>query len=120
MLAEMFEAVMVSAALGCAALGCTARRGAGCAVLRGAVLCGAVLCSRWPPRSFHGMVVAPPHRLPSPPTTPPQGAVYLDGDLDAVRRCYMSHFPLPANPLSLIENGQAGGGGGSQLPSPWE
>ena len=35
------------------------------------------------------------------------GAVYLDGDLDAVRRCYIGHFPLPADPLSLLRQGGA-------------
>jgi hypothetical protein len=55
------------------------------------------------------------------------GAIYLDSDLEAVRRCYLSHFPLPADPLSLLQadgtggmpssNGSLSSAGSS---SPWE
>ena len=62
------------------------------------------------------------------------GAVYLDGDLDAVRRCYIGHFPLPADPLSLLRQGGAaaaaaalppdgaaeGSGAADEPPNPWE
>jgi len=60
------------------------------------------------------------------PTNPPmQGAIYLDGDLEAVRRCYTGHFPLPADPLSLLQPDGTGGipAASSSSPaanSPWE
>ena len=44
------------------------------------------------------------------------GAIYLDGDLDSVRHCYVQHFPLPADPLSLL---QADGTGGGTAGSSW-
>lgn len=61
---------------------------------------------------------------------PVQGAVYLDGDLDAVRAIYTSHFPLPADPLTLLQpdgtgglppppSGSSGANGSSGEPSPW-
>lgn len=34
-----------------------------------------------------------------------QGAIYLDSDLEAVRRCYLAHFPLPEDPLVLLKVG---------------
>lgn len=34
-----------------------------------------------------------------------QGAIYLDSDLEAVRRCYLAHFPLPDDPLTLLKVG---------------
>ena len=59
------------------------------------------------------------------------GAIYLDGDLDAVRRCYVQHFPLPADPLSLLQADGTGGGtagsswlsgvgGAASADNPWE
>ena len=50
------------------------------------------------------------------------GAIYLDGDLDAVRRCYMTHFPLPQDPLTLLQPGSGGEGNGGAAAgsSPWE
>lgn len=58
------------------------------------------------------------------------GAVYLDGDLDAVRAIYTSHFPLPADPLTLLQpdgtgglppapSGGGGSGNGGDDSSPW-
>lgn len=32
-----------------------------------------------------------------------QGAIFLDSDLEAVRRCYLAHFPLPDDPLVLLQ-----------------
>ncbi|KAL4448477.1 hypothetical protein ABPG75_005696 [Micractinium tetrahymenae] len=42
------------------------------------------------------------------------GAIYLDGDLAAVRAIYTSHFPLPADPLTLLQPDGTGG----PLPPP--
>lgn len=39
--------------------------------------------------------------LPAPAVL--QGAIYLDSDLEAVRRCYLAHFPLPDDPLMLLQ-----------------
>lgn len=44
----------------------------------------------------------------------------MDGDLDAVRRCYISLFPLPADPLSLLQPDGSGSTPSSNDPSPWE
>lgn len=63
---------------------------------------------------------------PVPTPSRVQGAIYLDGGLEAVRQCYLHHFPLPADPLTLLQpdgtgglpSANAGSGGGSG--SPWE
>jgi hypothetical protein len=49
------------------------------------------------------------------------GAIYLDGDLEAVRRTYISHFPLPDDPLRLLQPDKGGDGpAAAAQPSPWE
>lgn len=77
---------------------------------------------------FGARVVTAP--APPPPSPFLQGAVYLDGDLDAVRAIYTSHFPLPADPLTLLQpdgtgglppapSGGGGSGNGGDDSSPW-
>lgn len=51
--------------------------------------------------------------------TASQGAIYLDSDLETVRRVYLSHFPLPADPLSLLQPDGSGGVPTSGSGSAW-
>lgn len=82
--------------------------------------CPACRCCRGWPGGTHSLT---PPTHPSLHTPPAQGAIYLDGGLEAVRAVYLSHFPLPEDPLTLLQADGTGGGvprAATASTSPWE